>query len=197
MSLKTEIESYGKESAKRKTQILGMSAILAIALVLLVPLSLFTINAVYAQTTDPTLSDQLNAIVIAVGGLLGTLALIIGLAKQIYSKIAAEKIAAGGFYAKVADTLDLVSNSLEATDRGIKDNMDVIGLSIGSILNNDGIREKLGDEKSREILLAIQNEIKAWDTDIKKYYDTISPKLPANDETEAKLNIVAERSVPS
>ena len=194
-------KEYKEELEKNNTEIKKLSMMLAIAILFLVPLSIFFINA-YAQTAPPppSTSDQLSGIVASATLLIGTITAILILIKKIFTRLNKANIISNEMYAKIADVLDTVSGSLEQTDKGIRDNMDVVGLAIGSILNNPEIKNKLGTAESQAILTKIQVEIDAWNRDIRKYYETINPKVP-NDEgdetnTTMKLAKVKAKSIP-
>ena len=123
------------------------------------------------------------------------MATIIGLIVKLFKKFGANQIAENETFAKIVDGMSLVSESLEATDKGIKENMDVVGVAIGSILNNSDIKTQLGTAQSQAIINQVQQQINAWNADLKKYYDTINPKLE-DDPTLQKLAVVKARSVP-
>ncbi len=199
--LKQDLIKYREESKKRHSEIKLLSTLLVAALLFLIPISLFFINSVYAQSPEePNISQQLLGLVASATALIATLGVIVGLINKLFKKFGGDKIANNEMYAKIADVLGTVSSSLEATDKGIKDNMDVVGLAIGSLLNNSDIKEKLGKAEAQEIIDKVQNEIDAWNSDLRKYYDTIDPKLP-NDQgdkldTTAKLAEIKARSIP-
>lgn len=196
--MKQVLEEYKRKSEASNKEITRLYALLALSLILLMPLSYLTFNSVYAQQKLTT-NDQLTNIVASASALIAVLGLVFGLIVRLSKKLGAQQYYTNDTFKKFVDTLESLSGSLEETDKGIKDNMDVVGLAIGSLLNNKEIADKLGQVESRDMLTKIQAEIDAWKADLEKYYSTINPKIAEEDignKTMEKLAIVKARSSP-
>ena len=189
-------KTYLENSAKTMKEIKILTVILLVTGVFFA-LSTFSLINIYAQTeNDPVTS--INNLVVTISTFIATLGIIAGVAHRIIKKLAGQKVYTDEFLGQVVSTLEKAESSLEATDRGIKDNLDIVGLVTNTIFRNEKIKEIVGREDSQKIIHLVEKEIQAWTEDLIKYYETIDPKLDTSKTVnQNRLATVEAKLVPT
>jgi len=159
----------------------------------------FAQNVVTTNGTSPIPAQEIimNTFVSWWGVILGVAA-VIGVASK-WIKTLVDKGILDKRFLKIADLGSKFADTVEQTDRGVSEHIDLFAMFLNTLSKNDQFKTAFEDPKLQAILLKANANAEDWQKDLQDYYDKLSAKAgdASGDGVVRELAATEKRLVPN